>query len=266
MKIGERLKEKRQAANLSQKELADILHVSRQTISSWEVGRTYPDLEILVHISEFYTVPLDELLKEDSTLVEDISQKVKNSERRKLMNRFLSLMLVLVSCLGIYYAIQHYRSQMTNEAGLSQSDLLNTTWQLNFTSSQDIEQSILSFDQNSIAIFNQYNPRITPAESKNPKILDIEKEKWLERGLENGVTDYSDLKIELVEDTYIVTAFGFSQKYTRLSDTIIKDQNGTEYFRVRSSDMHADLHKIEEYMKEDGSESFSVDFTPTGSN
>ena len=40
MDIGKKLKEKRQEANLTQKELAEILHVSRQTISSWEVGRT----------------------------------------------------------------------------------------------------------------------------------------------------------------------------------------------------------------------------------
>lgn len=46
MDIGKKLKEKRLAANLTQQELTEILHVSRQTISSWEVGRTYPDLDV----------------------------------------------------------------------------------------------------------------------------------------------------------------------------------------------------------------------------
>lgn len=54
MEIKDKLKAKRQEAGLTQKELAEILHVSRQTVSSWEVGRTYPDLEILVAISELY--------------------------------------------------------------------------------------------------------------------------------------------------------------------------------------------------------------------
>ena len=52
MDIGKKLKEKRLEENYTQKELAEILHVSRQTISSWEVGRTYPDLDVLIAISE----------------------------------------------------------------------------------------------------------------------------------------------------------------------------------------------------------------------
>ena len=35
MDIGKKLKEKREERNLTQKELSEILHVSRQTISSW---------------------------------------------------------------------------------------------------------------------------------------------------------------------------------------------------------------------------------------
>ncbi|WP_080145890.1 helix-turn-helix domain-containing protein [Marinilactibacillus piezotolerans] len=73
MTIGEKLKAKRQGAKLSQQALAEKLHVSRQNISSWEVGRTYPDLDILVTISEFYQIPLDDLLKEDSNMVEEIT-------------------------------------------------------------------------------------------------------------------------------------------------------------------------------------------------
>ena len=57
MDIGKKLKEKREERNLTQKELSEILHVSRQTISSWEVGRTYPDLDVLVAISELYDTP-----------------------------------------------------------------------------------------------------------------------------------------------------------------------------------------------------------------
>lgn len=41
MELHEKLKEKRLEAKLTQKELAELLHVSRQTVSSWEVGRTY---------------------------------------------------------------------------------------------------------------------------------------------------------------------------------------------------------------------------------
>ncbi|EKB7620686.1 helix-turn-helix transcriptional regulator, partial [Enterococcus faecalis] len=51
--------------NLSQVELSSILLVSRQTISNWENGRTRPEMENLVLISNFFDVPLEVFLSED---------------------------------------------------------------------------------------------------------------------------------------------------------------------------------------------------------
>ena len=44
MTIGEQLTTARKARKLTQQQVAEQLHVTRQTISSWEVGRSYPDL------------------------------------------------------------------------------------------------------------------------------------------------------------------------------------------------------------------------------
>ena len=65
MNIGEKIKEKRSSMNLTQQELAAQLNVSRSTVSNWEVGRNYPDIEMIVNISNLLDVSLDVLLKGD---------------------------------------------------------------------------------------------------------------------------------------------------------------------------------------------------------
>ena len=52
MKIGEEIKKRRLELNMTQEELASELHVSRSTVSNWEVNRNYPDIQLIVHISK----------------------------------------------------------------------------------------------------------------------------------------------------------------------------------------------------------------------
>ncbi|WP_414047440.1 helix-turn-helix transcriptional regulator [Macrococcus equi] len=52
MEINKAIKENRITNKLTQKELGDILNVSDKTISSWETGRTYPDVSMIITLSE----------------------------------------------------------------------------------------------------------------------------------------------------------------------------------------------------------------------
>jgi transcriptional regulator with XRE-family HTH domain len=67
MNLGERIYKLRSAKNLSQGDLADILDVSRQSISKWENNNAVPELSKLIKISELFQVSLDDLVKENST-------------------------------------------------------------------------------------------------------------------------------------------------------------------------------------------------------
>lgn len=66
MEIGQKLKEKRTQLQISQEQLAEQIGVTRQTIASWEKGKTYPDIGSILKLSDLYGVSLDELLKEDA--------------------------------------------------------------------------------------------------------------------------------------------------------------------------------------------------------
>ena len=57
--IGEKLKSRRTELALTQDEVAKNLHVSRQAISNWELGKNYPDLETIIVISDYYQISLD---------------------------------------------------------------------------------------------------------------------------------------------------------------------------------------------------------------
>lgn len=89
-----RLKEERKRQNMTQQDLADQLHVSRTSISNWEVGRNYPDLEVLVRLSEVLNLSLDHLLKEDIDMVEDYSQKIKTSKKKSAIIKVLAGILI----------------------------------------------------------------------------------------------------------------------------------------------------------------------------
>ena len=45
MEIGERLQQLRKEKGISQEKLAEQLHVTRQAVSKWETGQSYPDLD-----------------------------------------------------------------------------------------------------------------------------------------------------------------------------------------------------------------------------
>ena len=63
MELKQKLSDLRKSKGLTQLELAEMLSVSRQAISRWEVGAAVPSLDNLINLSEVYGVPLDELVR-----------------------------------------------------------------------------------------------------------------------------------------------------------------------------------------------------------
>lgn len=65
----------RKEKQLTQEEFGRLFHVTRQTVSNWENGKSYPELQILVSISDQFDISLDTLLKEDSKMVQSIDKE-----------------------------------------------------------------------------------------------------------------------------------------------------------------------------------------------
>ena len=64
MSFAKKLQKLRQNRELSQENLAEILNVSRQSVSKWERGKGYPEMDKLIFLSDYFDVSLDELLKD----------------------------------------------------------------------------------------------------------------------------------------------------------------------------------------------------------
>lgn len=62
VEIGEQLRYFRQRKQMSQKQLAELLHVTPQTVSKWELNKSAPDYDQLIALSQIYHKSIDALL------------------------------------------------------------------------------------------------------------------------------------------------------------------------------------------------------------
>ena len=83
MEISKCIKDARQKNNISQESLAEQLGVSRQTISSWETGKSYPDIVSVIKMSDIFNISLDKMLKEDKKLVSNMQEKMDTVKSNK---------------------------------------------------------------------------------------------------------------------------------------------------------------------------------------
>lgn len=82
MSIAERMRYFREINGYSQEDLAQKLNISRQSISKWELGKSTPDINYIIKMSEFYKISLDQLLKGEIN-----SEKKENDERNELKQK-----------------------------------------------------------------------------------------------------------------------------------------------------------------------------------
>lgn len=57
------IKAKRKSKNMTQEDLASLLHVSRTTVTMWETGQSFPRAELLPRLAEILGCTVDELGK-----------------------------------------------------------------------------------------------------------------------------------------------------------------------------------------------------------
>lgn len=104
MNIGNEIKMRRTELNLTQEELAKKLKVSRTAVSNWEQQRNYPDIELLVAISDELDISLDKLLRGDLEMVKELSLDYKKKKWYK--RSLIAFLILLISSLGFsLYAI-----------------------------------------------------------------------------------------------------------------------------------------------------------------
>ena len=100
MTIGERLYKLRKEKNISQEELANVLDVSRQTISKWETDQSTPDFDKIIPLCEYFGITSDELLTGSKNIKEARKDNVKNNFAR---NVAIAVMLYIIAVASIVF-------------------------------------------------------------------------------------------------------------------------------------------------------------------
>ncbi len=123
-KIGRFIFNLRKEKGLSQNGLADLIPVTRQAVSTWELGKSLPDSQTLKILSEIFDVTIDEILAgERSTPEEGKSDKKRditlnlvdeyNSKKRTIKRITVTFTILIMTMLLIflgYYFISSYNS------------------------------------------------------------------------------------------------------------------------------------------------------------
>ena len=135
-KVGVFLRDLRKAKKLTQEQLAEILNVSRKTISRWETGSNMPDYDLLVEMADLYQVDLREML-EGERKNEPMNEELMRLKR--LITAVLALMVILASRtpvnaeqtepLKVYYAGEHrlFREALSTYKAANGNDSLDAT-------------------------------------------------------------------------------------------------------------------------------------------
>ena len=87
LSIGENIRNFRKKNDLTQEEFAEHLGVTYQSVSRWENGTTYPDMELLPAISQALAVTIDELLGMPQIEKEKRAEEAFDELRRECMKQ-----------------------------------------------------------------------------------------------------------------------------------------------------------------------------------
>ena len=111
MNLGNKISNLRRKNNLSQEELGELVGVTRQTISKWELEETTPDIMQAKKLSKIFNISLDELTDNDINNV--LIEKVSNTEKLagitiKILKIFGILLIVFLVLLIAIFIIFNF--------------------------------------------------------------------------------------------------------------------------------------------------------------
>ena len=115
VKIGSFLKTLRNEKGLTQEQLAEVVNVSRRSVSRWETGSNLPDLDVLMELADYYNVELRELLdgerksEQMDQVLKETALKVaeySNAEKKRITTTVLVYLTIGIVALIVSTALK----------------------------------------------------------------------------------------------------------------------------------------------------------------
>lgn len=101
MTLGEKLKEARKQAGLSQEQLSEKLRISRSAVAKWETDKGIPDIDNLKALSQLFSVSIDYLVDNGEEL--DKVKKAQENDKHIKFPQILAGVLVLIAVIIVFY-------------------------------------------------------------------------------------------------------------------------------------------------------------------
>jgi len=105
MKFGDNLKLIRKSKKMSQEQLAEKMNVSRQSVSKWENGEAYPEMNNILELCKIFNCKINDLVHSDMSDINSLDEEiimnvVKFNEKKQKEVKTLSYVISLIGKIG----------------------------------------------------------------------------------------------------------------------------------------------------------------------
>lgn len=279
-KIGQFIKELRKEKNISQNELSEEIHVTRQAISAWENGKAVPDSDVLLILSSYFNVSINEILLgkrltsdedlENLTLqlIDDHNKKIRKI-KKLIISLSTTIILSLVIFLGYYFlnnynSIKVYKVSGKENIFMTHNGIFVTTKNKVYLRLGKITQQNLEEDKdiNKVKLYYKYKNKeyILFEENKTDILIDEEygyKEFFLNNDMNKAINNmyleitYNETEKETIKLSFKETfknTFSFLNKKENVK--ALKDKINLNDFRKKEALINELTQAAKERVKE----------------
>jgi len=105
MNFGENLKQIRKSKNMSQEELSQKVNVTRQSVSKWENGEAYPEMNNILELCKIFNCKINDLVHADMSDISSIDKEIVMSavqlnEKKQNEMKVLSNIIEMIAKIG----------------------------------------------------------------------------------------------------------------------------------------------------------------------
>ncbi len=100
--FGENLQFYRKRENMTQEQLAERLEVSRQTVSKWEAGSSFAEMEKILQLCDLFSCDMDTLLRSDASVLAAGDDTVHREHMRRFRNGVVAAVVILILACAVY--------------------------------------------------------------------------------------------------------------------------------------------------------------------
>ena len=241
-KTGIIILESRKKYNMTQKDLAERLYVSDKAVSKWERGLCFPDISVLIPLTEILNISLYDLLRGEKVNKKEVEETLKdtinysNCEIKRKKKKYITISSIIILII-----------------------VLVSTISLIFISSNSEINGIV--DRDTIHSINYYSPYETSINSTDGEKIELIimklPLKWKERQFEvlddtikiNYGVSYEDVVRAYNDEDYVKEAMinNASVIFTTVSDVNFVEIRYTDYRYSISKDKLADTYEINDF-------------------